>query len=264
MVFRSIMAAIPMNKPIAFVFVAAASALLAQHEYAAADKENGGRQYTNNCVYCHGPEGDQIAGISLFQGKFRRAASDDDLVQIIRNGVPGTGMPAQTNMNESNARSIVAYLRTAAAVPAGTIAGGDAARGKTIFDGKGSCTACHRAAGVGSRSGPDLSDIGALRRVAELEKSLTDPGAVVLPQHRFVKVVTKDGSSITGRLMNQDTFTLQLIDPQDRLRSFQISDLRQHSVVTTSSMPSYKDRLSSQELADVVAYLVSLKGTRKP
>jgi len=60
--------------------------------------------------------------------------------------------------------------------------------------------------------------------------------------------------------MNQDTFTLQMIDSQDRLRSFALSDLRQHSVLTTSSMPSYKDKLSSQELADVVAYLVSLKG----
>jgi len=98
----------------------------------------------------------------------------------------------------------------------------------------------------------------------EIEKSLVDPGAVVLPQNRFVKVVTKDGSTVTGRLMNQDTFTLQLIDTQDRLRSFVIADLRQHSVVTTSSMPSYKDKLSSQELSDLVAYLVSLKGARKP
>ena len=218
------------------------------------------RQYTNNCVYCHGPEGDQIPGINLLQGKFRRTLSDDDIARIIREGIPGTGMPAQ-NMNEGNARTIVAYLRSAAAVPASTVPGGDAARGKTIFEGKGDCTTCHRAAGVGSRSGPDLTDIGALRRAVELEKSLLDPGAVVLPQNRFVKVVTKDGAAVTGRLMNQDTFTLQLIDSQDRLRSYRIADLRQHSVLTTSSMPSYKDRLSSQDLADVVAYLVSLKGT---
>jgi cytochrome c1 len=97
----------------------------------------------------------------------------------------------------------------------------------------------------------------------DLEQSLTDPAAVILPQNRAVRVVTKDGTTVTGRLMNQDTFTLQLIDSQDRLRSFPIADLRQHSVVTTTSMPSYKDKLSSQELADVVAYLVSLKGARK-
>jgi putative heme-binding domain-containing protein len=235
------------------------TALLAQHEYAATDIENGGRQYTNNCVYCHGPEGDQIPGINLLQGKFRRTLSDDDIARIIREGIAGTGMPAQ-NMNEGNARTIVAYLRSAAAVPASTVAGGDAARGKAIFEGKGGCTACHRANGAGSRTGPDLSDAGSVRRAVDLEKSLVDPGAAVLPQNRSVRVVTKDGTTVTGRLMNQDTFTLQMIDSQDRLRSFPIADLRQHSVLTTSSMPSYKDRLNSQERADVVAYLVSLKG----
>ena len=251
-------------KPFAiYLFVLASGALLAQHEYAATDVENGARTYTNNCVYCHGPEGDQIPGINLLQGKFRRTLSDDDIARIIREGIPGTGMPAQ-NMNEGNARTIVAYLRSSAAVPASTVSGGDAARGKAIFEGKGGCTACHHAGGTGSRTGPDLSDIGALHRAADLEQSLIDPGAVVLPQNRFVKVVTKDGTTLTGRLMNQDTFTLQMIDSQDRLRSFPLADLRQHSVITTTSMPSYKDRLNSQERADVVAYLVSLKGGRKP
>ena len=157
------MTAFPMHTSIACVFFLASTALLAQHEYAPADVENGGRNYTNNCVYCHGPEGDQIPGINLLQGKFRRTLSDDDIARTIREGIPGTGMPAQ-NMNEGNARTIVAYLRASAAVPASTIAGGSAARGKTIFEGKGGCTACHRAAGTGSRSGPDLSDVGGLRR----------------------------------------------------------------------------------------------------
>ena len=246
-----------------FLFLLASGALVAQHEYAATDVENGARTYTNNCVYCHGPEGDQIPGINLLQGKFRRTLSDDDIARIIREGIPGTGMPAQ-NMNEGNARTIVAYLRSSAAVPASTVSGGEAARGKAIFEGKGGCTACHHANGTGSRTGPDLSDIGALHRAADLEQSLIDPGAVVLPQNRFVKVVTKDGTTLTGRLMNQDTFTLQMIDSQDRLRSFPLADLRQHSVITSTSMPSYKDRLNSQERADVVAYLVSLKGGKKP
>ncbi|HYV62032.1 MAG TPA: hypothetical protein VE958_05130, partial [Bryobacteraceae bacterium] len=67
MSFRSMMTAFPMNTSTAIAFLLASGALLAQHEYPAADIENGGRQYTNNCVYCHGPEGDQIAGINLLQ-----------------------------------------------------------------------------------------------------------------------------------------------------------------------------------------------------
>jgi len=251
-----------MNKPIACVFLLTAGALLAQHDYPAADIENGGRQYTNNCVYCHGPEGDQIAGVSLFQGKFKRAVSDDDIVQIIRNGVPGTGMPAQ-NMNESNARTIVAYLRTATLGPASKLTGGNAARGKSLFEGQGQCTTCHRVQGSGSRMGPDLSDIGMQRRTLELEKSLVDPASGVLPQHRFVQVTPKSGPVVTGRLLNQDTFTLQLIDTQEKLRTFVIADLRDYSVLKNSRMPSYKDKFNRQELADLVSYLVSLKGTIK-
>ncbi len=250
-----------MKRAIVFISILTAAALQAQHEYAAADVENGGRQYINNCVYCHGPEGDQIPGVDLLHGKFKRAVSDDDIVQIIRNGVPGTGMPAQ-NMNENQARTIVAYLRSAAAVPASTLTGGDPARGKALFEGKGACTMCHRASGAGSRTGPDLSDIGMQRRAAELEKSLFDPGAEVLPQYRFVQLTPKNGPAVTGRLLNQDTFTLQVIDSQERLRTFVISDLRGYSVLKDSRMPSYKDKLSRQELADIVSYLVSLKGVK--
>ncbi len=122
MVFRSMMARFPMNKYIACVFLLAAGALLAQHEYTAADIENGGRQYVNNCVYCHGPEGDQIAGVSLLQGKFKRAVSGRryPVLADYPQRRPGAGMPAsgQTNMNESNARTIVAYLRSATQGPA--------------------------------------------------------------------------------------------------------------------------------------------------
>jgi cytochrome c oxidase cbb3-type subunit 3 len=260
---RSMIAAFPMSTLTALLFVLASGALLAQHEYTAADIENGGRQYVNNCAYCHGPEGDQIPGINLLQGKFRRAVSDDDIVQIIRNGVPGTGMPAQTNMNESNARTIVAYLRSATSGPASTLTGGNAARGKALFEGKGACTTCHRVQGSGSRMAPDLSDIGMMRRSVELEKSLVDPASGVLPQHRFVQVTPKSGPAVTGRLLNQDTFTLQLIDSQEKLRTFVIADLRDYSVLKTSRMPSYKDKLSRQELADMVSYLVSLKGPTK-
>ena len=252
-----------MNRVIACIFLLASGVLLAQHEYTATDIENGGRQYVNNCVYCHGPEGDQIAGVSLFHGRFKRAVSDDDIVQIIRNGVPGTGMPAQ-NMNDANARTIVAYLRSAAAVPPSTLTGGNAARGKSLFEGKGQCATCHRVMGSGSRIAPDLSDIGMQRRATELEKSLVDPASGVLPQHRFVQVTPKSGPAITGRLLNEDTFTLQLIDSQERLRTFVIADLRNYSVLTNSRMPSYKEKFNRQELADMVSYLTSLKGPNKP
>ena len=237
-----------------------AGLLAAQHEFIPADALAGSALYIANCIYCHGPEGDQIPGIDLGRGKFKRAVTDDDLVRIIHEGIPGTGMPAQT-MQERQIRTIVAYLRSLAAAPVSKLPpGGSAARGKEVLEGKGACLHCHRVKEAGSRLGPDLSDIGAIRRVAELEQSILDPDASVLPQHRFFRLVTRDGTTYTGRILNQDTFTVQIIDAQQRLLSFPRTDVREFSAIAKSPMPSYKEKLSSQELTDLLWYLVSLKG----
>jgi putative heme-binding domain-containing protein len=128
---------------------------------------------------------------------------------------------------------------------------------------------CHRVNGVGGRFGPDLSEAGSPRRnprsdtsiplQKSLELSILDPDAEVLPENRFVRVVAKDGKSITGRLLNQDNFTVQLRDSEDKLRSLLKEDLREITVITKSQMPSYKGKLSEEELADLVAYLTTLK-----
>jgi putative heme-binding domain-containing protein len=202
--------------------------------------------------------------VDFSHGKFPRARTDNDIVKILRNGIPGTGMPAQT-MAEPQVRTIVAYLRSLPAAGDQALpAGADKARGKAIFESKGECRSCHRADGAGSYLGPDLSDIGMQRRVSELTQSLVDPGAMIMPQNRMFRVVTADGAAITGRILNQDTFTVQLIDNKDRLLSYQRSGLKEFTPINTSSMPSYKDRLSAAERADLVAYLISLKGISKP
>jgi putative heme-binding domain-containing protein len=236
-----------------------ASPLIAQHEFNPAEAEMGGRIYSANCVYCHGPDGDQVPGVDLGRNKFKRARTDADLMDVIRNGVPTGGMPAQ-KIPDRQIGMVVAYIRSLAAAPPSTLPpGGDAGRGKSIFDGKGGCLTCHRVKDEGSRLGPDLSDIGGHRRVIEMEQAMLDPEAHVSPENRFVRVVTKDGTSINGRLLNQDTFTVQVIDARQRLLSFQKSDLREFAAAK-SPMPSYRDKLSSNELSDLIAYLVSLKG----
>ncbi len=239
----------------------AGTSLSAQHA-TAFDVEDGGRAFRNTCANCHGPDGDQIAGIDLGRGQFRRPLSDQDLAGIIRNGIPGTPMPA-TNMSDVQAGKIVAYLRSLAESRKSVAAAGDASRGKALFDGKGGCASCHRVNGTGSRVGPDLSRIGQLRRTIELEQSLLDPAAEVLAANRFYRVTMKDGVSVSGRLLNHDTFTVQILDSKEQLRSFVKSDLKDFSFVTTP-MPSYKGRLDPQETADVVSYLVSLKGRATP
>jgi cytochrome c oxidase cbb3-type subunit III len=230
--------------------------LAAQQRYLSSDVETGSRLYRNNCFACHGPEGDSIPGVAFRRGLFKRASSDDDLLRVIASGVPGTAMPP-TAMNDSARLALVAYVRSMRASATGS---GDAARGRALFEGKGGCLVCHRVNGKGSRVGPDLSEVGAIRTAAYLERSILAPAESILPEHRFVRIVTIQGTVITGRRLNEDTHTIQLIDTHELLRSFSKSDLREYTLLTTTTMPTYQDKFSSAELADVVTYLLTLKG----
>jgi cytochrome c oxidase cbb3-type subunit III len=245
--------------PLALGLALAAGCLFGQHSFTPIDVEDGGRLYRANCSICHGAEGNEVAGIDLGHNKFRRAKDDDDIAAIIRTGIPGTAMPPN-NFSDFQALTIVAYLRSIAAATATSTSGGDAARGKAIYDGKGACASCHRIRGVGARSGPDLSDIGNRRLAGELERALVETGAEAPEQNRHFRGVTKDGVTITGTLLNEEKYSLQILDSSDRLVSVQRSNLSESSIIEKGLMPSYKDRLNATELADIVTYLVSLKG----
>ena len=232
-------------------------AAFAQHE-TAADLLDGERAFRNSCANCHGPDGNVIAGIDLGRGQFRRPLTDEELVRIIRTGIPNTAMPASP-MTVEQAQKIVAYLRSRATAARGSVGAGDAARGKVAFEQQGACASCHRVGGAGSRIGPDLSDVGSRRSAAELERALLDPGADVAPPNRTYRVVLQDGTIVTGRLLGHDTFTVRLLDTREQLRSFSKNDVRETGFVA-SPMPSYRGKLSPQEIADMVSYLSSLRG----
>jgi putative heme-binding domain-containing protein len=232
----------------------------AQHESTPADIDQGGRLFLANCAACHGPEGDAVFGVDLAHGEFRQASTDADLIRIIRNGIVGTDMPP-TNFSDEQAGTVVAYLRSLPSSPVAAVPG-DADRGKAVFEGKGGCLACHRVHTNGSKVGPDLSDIGQFRRAGELERSLLDPGAEIQPQNRSFRVVTRDGAIVTGRLLNHDTYTVQMIDSKEKLRSFSKAGLRESGFVEQSPMPSYRGTLTPEELADVVKYLVTLRPSK--
>jgi putative heme-binding domain-containing protein len=113
--------------------------------------------------------------------------------------------------------------------------------------------------GKGPRVAPDLSDIGGARSPAQLYRSLTDPVTQMMPINRPVRILTRDGRTIRGRRVNEDTFTVQLIDEQERLLSLDKADIRELELSKTSPMPP-ATAFAQDELADVIAYLLSLKG----
>jgi putative heme-binding domain-containing protein len=255
-----------MANVLALAMIVVAVAAAQEHSYTQADIENGARLYQSSCAGCHGPNGDLVPGIELQRGQFRRATTDSEIVRIIQSGIPGTTMPP-SSFSETQAGSIVAYLRSAAPASASgrggvTIARGDVAKGRAIFETTGACATCHRVDGRGPRFAPDLSEIGTIRPARELQEKLVDPNATIRPGNRYVEAITRSGAKISGRLLNQDTFTVQLLDSSERLVSLSRSDLRDVSFVKSSPMPSYRDKLTPDELNDVVAYLVTLKGFR--
>jgi len=237
---------------------AQASAPPAGAEYSQADIAFGATVYAAQCSTCHLPTGDGVGGVDLRSGKFRNATTDQQLAGVILNGLPGTGMNGFRNFTSAERDGVIAYLRNMNAFDPAAVKSGVPDRGRAIVDRR-NCLQCHRINGQGSRVAPDLSDIGAGRSAGSLQRSLVDPVSQMMPINRPVRVVTKDGRTITGRRLNEDTYTVQLIDDQERLRSLTKADLREYVILTTSPMPSYKD-LTADELADLIAYLLSLKG----
>ena len=242
-------------------FVSAQNPTIQGHpeDYPRVDIEHGARLYAEHCDRCHGANGDGVSGVNLRSGRFRNATTDQQLRTLITNGFPTAGMPAFT-LDPADLTGLVAYLRNMNSVDRGSLKHGNPAHGRTIVETKGACLSCHRINDKGNWNAPNLSDIGANRSAGSIERSLVDPNSQMWPINRPVHIVTKSGKTIDGRRLNEDTYTVQIADEEGRMISLNKSDLRQFVVSTKSSMPSYKDELTPDELADVVTYLLTLKG----
>lgn len=247
-------------------WLAAGSLSAQEHSYAPSDIENGRGLYQANCLGCHGDDGDAVEGADLSTGRFRRASADEDLIRLIREGIPNTLMIPKTNLSYGDTRAIVAFLR---ALPSGgalvaddrEVAIGDPARGEALFFSEQTqCSVCHGVYGGGNLLSPDLGNIGATRTPASLEDAIIDPLAEVRAGQRFYQVTNRQGQRTNGLLLNQDTHSVQLLKEGEQLAAFQKDDLESHGFIP-SPMPSYLDVLSPAEVADLVAYMISLKET---
>ena len=227
------------------------------HQYTTDAIQSGYTVYSQQCVLCHGRQGDTVDGIDLKNGLFRGARSDSDLEAIILKGAAEGRMPA-FDLLESELNSVIAYIRAGFDPDGASVSIGDPVRGKELFNGKGGCSDCHRVAGYGPRTAPDLSYIGAIRTPASLERNIVDPAAALLPINRAIRLVTRYEETVIGRRLNEDTYTVQLVDSNGRLRSFRKSDLVTFEI---SQEPSKSPTgLPENEVADLVGYLLTLTG----
>jgi putative heme-binding domain-containing protein len=231
------------------------------HGVTPAELERGGQVYLASCASCHGANGDTLPNVDLASGTFRRATTDQQLISLVRTGIPGTAMQP-SSISEADATLVVAYLR---AWPARRLASGasaptpvgNAERGLAVFNGRGGCRECHVAGGSGGFLGPDLSSVGLTRRPAELDAAMVDPDAEIRNGNRSAIVTYRDGKTVTGRLLNHDTYSLQLIDTGGRLLSVMKDEVRRWEIPSKSVMPSYRETLTAAERADVLSYLLT-------
>jgi cytochrome c oxidase cbb3-type subunit 3 len=230
------------------------------HQYTTARILAGARLYDGNCQLCHGKTGDGIGAVNLSRQRFRRASTDDDLRNAIRSGVIAAGMPPFSSLNPDELDSLVAFIRSGFDRDGTALRLGDAARGKALFEGRGGCSDCHLARGDGPNAAPNLADIGLIRLPSEIRNTILEPTKFLRPINRAVRIVTHDGMSYRGRRLNEDSFSILLIDHEHGLVAVPKDRVREYEKSATSSMPSFAGKLSDAELADLMAYLVALKG----
>jgi len=138
---------------------------------------------------------------------------------------------------------------------------GDVSRGEKLFFAKQSkCATCHRVGERGSRIGPDLTTIGANRTGQDLLESIVLPSSTIVRDFEPYNIVTNDGRILAGLIVAQtsDNVTIQQQtgNPITLLRK----DIDEMVAGTISIMPNGLDKaLTESELADVIAYLMSLR-----
>jgi putative heme-binding domain-containing protein len=236
-------------------------------------------EFRINCALCHGLGAHGGGrGPDLTRAQKKHTHSDAEMFQVISNGIPGTVMPANgTNgqgvgMTDEEIWQIITYIRSVEVkAPASRI--GNAAHGKELFYGDANCSLCHMVQGKGGRVGPELTAIGGSRTRAAIIDSVRNPSRRLawgltestkeFPQeYETVTVVTADGKEIKGVALNEDNFSVQMMDTSEQIYLFEKDKLRSFQKSRESLMPQYNpDTLSDKDLDDVVAYLTSL-GTK--
>jgi len=184
--------------------------------------------------------------------------SDDQLSNIISNGIGGTGMPAFRSLTSVELRSLVSYIRSLQGSGETRVIPGNAGRGEAIFFGKGECSRCHAVAGKGGFIGPDLTAYAASFSTETILDAIVNSSRIVPVGYRLAVATTKDGSRMEGVLRNEDNFSVQLQAEDGSFHFYQKSDLQNLEHVSRPIMPTnYRDRLSRDELNDLVNYLVN-------
>ena len=233
-------------------------------------------QFRANCAFCHGLGARGGGrGPDLTRAKKKHGTADADLFHTINDGVPGTAMPPNgatqqgVGMTQQEIWQVITYIRSVEK-KASAESTGDAAHGKALFYGAAACSSCHMVNGKGGRLGPDLTATGSARSLDYLIESVRNPNRRLAQgiseamkefsqEYETVNVVTADGAKLQGVVLNEDSFTLQMMDSREQIHLFDKDKLKSFEKTRDSLMPPYDAKtLSDKDLQDIMAYMLSV------
>ncbi len=259
---------VPISALVIIFLVFPADPLLAQSpldELSDGDLADGERLFRVHCARCHGIDGAGGEGSNLARPRLRFAPDDEALIDVIGDGIPGTGMPAIWTLDDEQTARVAGYVRTLGRLEAEEMPG-DPGRGASLYQATG-CPACHIIAGHGTGIGPELTEVGDRRGLAYLRSSLVEPAAAQsqtmgYQDYLTVRVSTKD-DSVEGLRVNEDAFSIQVRDVAGTVHSFRKKDLLKfEKIFAHSLMPEYGGALPERDMNDLVSYLMSLRSEK--
>lgn len=145
------------------------------------------------------------------------------------------------------------------------ISGRNFDRGKALF-GAANCFSCHRYDSQGGALGPDLTAVAGRFSPRDLLESIVDPSKVISDQYAAVTIITTDGKSVTGRIvnLNGDTWKVNtnMLNPDDQT-TIDVNKIDEVIPAKTSMMPNgLLNTFNEDEILDLVAYALS-RGDRQ-
>jgi len=229
----------------------------------ASDLERGRQVLATNCAACHGLDGKgSERAPNIADSPDMRRLSDVQLLAIIGNGIPGTGMPAFHSLEPSQMHGLIAYLRSLEGAEDRARLPGNAESGKAIFFGKAGCSQCHTIAGHGGFIASDLTEFARTHSAEEVRSAIIDPGAGKKRQIALATATLRNGDKYVGVVRNEDNFSLQLQSLDGTFRFISKSDLEKLEYDAKPLMPDFASAFSGNELNDLVKFLITASGDK--
>lgn len=211
----------------------------------------GRRVFEKSCSVCHGANAKGGRAPNL-TGPLRHGGTDEEILRNILGGISGTSMPP-FSMPDEEGRAILAYLRSLRKGSPDEPVKGSPEVGRQLFFGSAQCSRCHMFGGRGGRLGPDLTSIGGEKEVSELRQAILNPDENLRPNFETVDVTFKTGARLRGVRKNEDTFSIQIMDDQERIHLLLKKNLNAFRPVPKSLMPV--PNLTAEEIDNIVAFL---------